>query len=92
MPATIAFGQSDIAPVPADAARAKALGHIRFRVEWLFDPRGLAMELVNRGFSARAIPHYGGASNDLLLTANRVLRWLPSFRFARAFRIVAQRN
>ncbi len=61
-------------------------------VEWLFDPRGLAMEMVNRGFDAKAIPHYGGAANDLVLAANRVLRVVPSFRFARAFRIVAKRR
>lgn len=66
--------------------------HWGYWVEWLFDPRGLAMELVNRGFDAQAIPHYGGANNDLFLAVNRVLRRIPSFRFARAFRIVATRR
>ena len=66
--------------------------HWGYWVEWLFDPRGLAMELTNRGFTARAVAHYGGANNDLFLLANRALRALPGFRFARAFRVVAQRN
>lgn len=66
--------------------------HWGYWVEWLFDPRGLAMELVNRGFVARAVPHYGGADNDLFLLANRLLRRVPSFRFARAFRIVATKR
>lgn len=66
--------------------------HWGYWVEWQFDPRGLAMEMVNRGFHAKAIPHYGGAANDLVLLANRILRVLPSFRFARAFRIVATRR
>jgi SAM-dependent methyltransferase len=63
-----------------------------YRVEWLFEPRGLACELTNRGFDARAIPHYGGAGNDLLLVANSLLRLLPTFRFARGFRVVARRR
>jgi 2-polyprenyl-3-methyl-5-hydroxy-6-metoxy-1,4-benzoquinol methylase len=66
--------------------------HWGYWVEWMFDPRGLAMELTNRGFHARAVPHYGGANNDLFRFANRVLRTIPSFRFARAFRIVAERR
>jgi SAM-dependent methyltransferase len=66
--------------------------HWGYWVEWLFDPRGLVMELTNRGFSARAWAHYGGADNDLFLAANRLLRRLPGFRFAKAFRVVAQRN
>lgn len=61
-------------------------------LEALFEPRTLAAQLERRGFAARAVPHYGGARNDLLLAANRVLRWVPSFRFARAFRIVARRR
>lgn len=66
--------------------------HWGYWVEWLFDPRGLAMELVNRGFDARAVPHYGGARNDVVLFVNRLLRAVPSFRFAKAFRIVATRH
>jgi 2-polyprenyl-3-methyl-5-hydroxy-6-metoxy-1,4-benzoquinol methylase len=66
--------------------------HWGYWVEWLFDPRGLAMEIVNRGFDAKPIPHYGGADNDMFLAVNRVLRTIPSFHFARAFRIVATRH
>jgi 2-polyprenyl-3-methyl-5-hydroxy-6-metoxy-1,4-benzoquinol methylase len=66
--------------------------HWGYWVEWLFDPRGLAMEIVNRGFDARAVPHYGGANNDAFLLVNRILRTIPSFRFARAFRIVATKH
>ena len=61
-------------------------------IEWMFDPRGLAMELVNRGFDAKPVPHYGGANNDVFLAVNRVLRTIPSFRFARAYRVVATRH
>ena len=61
-------------------------------LERLFDPRGLACELANRGFEARAIPHYGGARNDVVLAVNRVLQALPSFRYARGFRIVARKR
>jgi len=61
-------------------------------LEALFDPRALARRIERRGFQARAVPHYGGARNDLLLAANRVLRLVPSFRFARAFRIAARRR
>lgn len=61
-------------------------------VERLFDPRQLADRLARRGFAVRALPHYGGARNDLLLAANLVLRRLPTFRLARAFRIVATRR
>jgi len=61
-------------------------------LERLFDPRGLVCELANRGFEAKAIPHYAGERNDLLLIANRLLRLLPGFRFARGFRIVARRK
>ena len=60
-------------------------------VERLFDPRELKRDLDRRGFRARALPHFGGASSDLIDAANRVLRRLPTFRFARAFRIVATR-
>ena len=59
--------------------------------EQLFDPPKLAADIARRGFRARAIPHYGGAANDLVLVANALLRAIPSFRWARAFRIAAQR-
>lgn len=61
-------------------------------LEALFDPPELAARLARRGFEAHAVPHYGGARNDLLLAADRVLRQLPGFRFARAFRVVARRR
>ncbi len=60
-------------------------------IEQLFDPPHLAQALVQRGFEACALPHYGGARNDLLRAADVVLRMVPSFRYARAFRIVARR-
>ena len=66
--------------------------HWGYWVEWLFEPRGLAMEIENRGFDARPVPHYGGANNNFFLAVNRVLRTLPSFRFAKAFRIVATKH
>jgi ubiquinone/menaquinone biosynthesis C-methylase UbiE len=66
--------------------------HWGYWVEWLFDPRGLAMELECRGFDARALAHFAGGGNDLLLLANKVLRALLGFRHARAFRIVATRR
>ena len=66
--------------------------HWGYWVEWLFDPRGLAMELENRGFDARPVPHYAGAGNDLLLMANSVLRAVLGFRYARTFRLVAKRR
>lgn len=61
-------------------------------LETLFDPRTLARDIERRGFAARAVPHYGGAHNDLYRAANRMLSSIPSFRFARAFRIVARRS
>ena len=61
-------------------------------LEALFDPPRLAADVARRGFEAHAVPHYGGAHNDLYLAANRVLRRLPTFRYARAFRIVARRK
>jgi SAM-dependent methyltransferase len=61
-------------------------------LERLFDPRGLACELANRGFQVRAVPHYGGARNDLVFLANRLLALLPGFRFARGFRIIARKR
>jgi SAM-dependent methyltransferase len=60
-------------------------------IERLFDPRELVSALARRGFAARALPHYGGARNDLIRAANAVLRTIPSFRFARAFRVVARK-
>ncbi len=82
-------------PAPAtpyrfgDLPRDPECGYV---LEALFDPRHLARRIERRGFQARAVPHYGGASNDVLLAANRVLRVLPSFRFARAFRVVARQH
>lgn len=61
-------------------------------LERLFDPRDLARELDRRGFRGLALPHYGGASNDLVLAANIALRALPTFRFARAFRVVGRKH
>ena len=61
-------------------------------LEALFDPPQLARDIARRGFDARAIAHYGGASSELVLIANRVLRVLPTCRFARAFRIVAKKK
>jgi SAM-dependent methyltransferase len=63
-----------------------------YLLEALFDPPALARDIAKRGFDARAVPHYGGANNDVFLAANRVLRTIPSFRYARAFRIVARRK
>lgn len=82
-------------PVPAsryrrgDLPRDPEWGYV---VERLFDPRDLSRDLERRGFRARALPHFGGARNDLVAAANRVLRSLPTFRFARAFRVVATRR
>ncbi len=61
-------------------------------MERLFDPRALARDLERRGFEARAIPHYGGARGGLVALANEALRRLPTFRFARGFRVVARRR
>jgi SAM-dependent methyltransferase len=63
-----------------------------YYLEQLFDPRDLAARLSKRGFEARALPHFGGASNDLVNAANRVLRALPTFRWARAYRVVARKR
>jgi len=63
-----------------------------YLLEALFDPPQLARDIARRGFDAHAVPHYGGANNDLFLAMNRVLRAVPSFRYARAFRIVARRT
>jgi SAM-dependent methyltransferase len=82
---------------PAPAARYRS-GMVPRDPHWgsvaeaLFDPRVLAAQIERRGFQARAIPHYGGARNRLILAADRVLRLVPSFRLARAFRIAARRR
>jgi hypothetical protein len=48
--------------------------------------------LVNarRGFEAKALPHFGGAANDVVHAANLVPRALPTHRRARAYRVVAR--
>ena len=61
-------------------------------MEQLFDPNELAARLERRGFDARAVPHYGGAANDWVYAANRVLRRIPTHRWARAFRVVARKR
>ena len=61
-------------------------------MEQLFDGRDLARRLERRGFRATALPHFGGAANDLVHTANRVLRRMPTHRWARAYRVVARRS
>jgi SAM-dependent methyltransferase len=63
-----------------------------YLMEQLFDGRELAARLERRGFSARALPHFGGAANDFVHAANLVLRALPTHRWARAFRVVARRR
>jgi SAM-dependent methyltransferase len=63
-----------------------------YYLEQLFDPRDLAARLAKRGFDARALPHFGGAANDLIDAANRVLRSLPTFRWARAYRVAARKR
>lgn len=57
-----------------------------------FDGRDLAARIERRGFTARAIPHFGGAANDFLLAANAVLRAFPTHRWARAFRVIATKR
>jgi SAM-dependent methyltransferase len=61
-------------------------------LEQLFDGRDLAARLARRGFEARALPHFGGAANDLVHAANLVLRALPTHRWARAYRVVARKR
>lgn len=61
-------------------------------MEQLFDGRDLAARLARRGFDARALPHFGGAANDWVYAMNRVLRTLPTHRWARAYRVVARRK
>jgi SAM-dependent methyltransferase len=63
-----------------------------YLMEQLFDGRELAARLERRGFIARALPHFGGAANDVVHAANLVLRQLPTHRWARAFRVVARRR
>ncbi len=59
--------------------------------ERLLDPRALSSDLAHRGFHARAVPHYGGARGGVVALVNLVLRQVPTFRFARGFRVVARR-
>jgi SAM-dependent methyltransferase len=61
-------------------------------MEQLFDGRDLAARLARLGFEARALPHFGGAANDLVHAVNLVLRRLPTHRWARAYRVVARRR
>jgi len=61
-------------------------------LEQLFDGRDLAARLRRRGFSARALPHFGGAANDWVQAANMILRSLPTHRWARAYRVVARKR
>jgi len=61
-------------------------------MEQLFDGRDLAARLAKRGFEATALPHFGGATNDLVHAANLVLRRLPTHRWARAYRLVARKR
>ncbi|MCE9627602.1 MAG: class I SAM-dependent methyltransferase [Candidatus Eisenbacteria bacterium] len=63
-----------------------------YYLEQLFDPRDLAARLEKRGFEARALPHFGGAANDLVNTVNSVLRAFPTFRWARAYRVAARKK
>jgi SAM-dependent methyltransferase len=84
----------EAAPAPAspyrrgDCPREPVWG---YWLERLFDPRELCQMLERRGFRAYALPHYGGAKNDLVHLMNVALRQVPSFRFARAYRVVARR-
>ena len=61
-----------------------------YLMEQLFDGRELAARLERRGFTTRALPHFGGAANGMVHAANLVLRQLPTHRGARAFRVVAR--
>ena len=74
---------------PGVCPREPEVGYV---LEQLFDARDLAARLAQRGFEARALPHFGGASNDLVHVANLVLRRLPTHRWARAYRVVARRK
>ena len=74
---------------PGECPREPEWGYV---MEQLFDARDLAARLARRGFAARALPHFGGASNDLVHVANLVLRRLPTHRWARAYRVVARRK
>jgi ubiquinone/menaquinone biosynthesis C-methylase UbiE len=61
-------------------------------MEQLFDGRDLASRLAQRGFAARALPHFGGAASDAVHAVNVVLRTLPTHRWARAYRVVARKK
>ena len=63
-----------------------------YYLEQLFDPRDLATRLDKLGFESRALPHFGGAANDLVNAANNVLRALPTYRWARAYRVAARKR
>ena len=82
-------------PLPASPYRR---GMCPRELEWgycleqLFDPRDLAARLTKRGFAAQALPHFGGAANELVNAANTLLRALPTFRWARGYRVVARRH
>ncbi len=83
------------APAPTSAyqrgqcPREPKFGYL---LEQLFDGRDLATRLARRGFEARALPHFGGAANDIVHAANLVLRALPTHRWARAYRVVARKR
>ena len=72
-----------------DCPREPEWGYV---MEQLFDGRDLAARLAKRGFVASALPHFGGAANDLVHAANLVLRRLPTHRWAHAYRVVARRR
>ena len=61
-------------------------------LERLFDGRDLAASLERRGFEAKALPHFGGAANNVVHAVNLVLRSLPTHRWARAYRVVARKH
>ena len=63
-----------------------------YYLEQMFDPRDLAARLGKRGFEARALPHFGGAANDFVEGINRLLRLLPTFRWARGYRVAARKR
>ncbi len=75
--------------VPGTCPREPEWGYV---LEQLFDGRDLAARLERLGFDARALPHFGGAVNDVVHAANLVLRRLPTHRWARAYRVVARRR
>ena len=63
-----------------------------YYLEQVFDPRDLAARLSRRGFAARALPHFGGSANELVDRVNRLLRLLPTFRWARGYRVAARKR